>query len=163
MHKAKIAYNKGYRATGNGDVIGVRGKPLSLILDTKGYPSFYQRIGGVTRRTSVHRLVAYQKFGEAMFEAGIEVRHLDNNRQNNSWDNIAIGTKRENTMDVPLSVRRRNAINAGRANSSLSKTDVRNIRGRLASGATYREIMEEYNIAKSTVSYINNRVTWKDV
>lgn len=41
----------------------------------------------------VHRLQAYQKFGERVFEPRMVVRHLDGNSLNNSWENIGIGTR----------------------------------------------------------------------
>lgn len=163
MTKAQKAYDQGYRAMKDGEVIGKRGKLLSLSTDARGYPAFSIRLNGIRTRVRVHRLVAYQKFGEALFEDGIEVRHLDNDRQNSSWDNIAVGTKHENRMDLPSSVRHRAALKAGRANSPLDEKAVQDIRRKLDDGATYREVMAEYGIAKSTTSYIKNRITWQDV
>jgi HNH endonuclease len=42
-------------------------------------------------------LVAYQKFGMAMFEPGIEVRHKNNVRTNNRHENI-LGTHHDNMI-----------------------------------------------------------------
>jgi hypothetical protein len=52
----------------------------------------------------VHRIVAYIKYGKAALESGIDTRHLNGNRQDNSWDNISIGTRKENMGDVSKEV-----------------------------------------------------------
>lgn len=46
-----------------------------------------------------HRVVAYRKFGEIVFEKGMCVRHLDGNKSNNHPDNLAIGTNQDNIDD----------------------------------------------------------------
>lgn len=48
---------------------------------------------------SVHRMIAYKKYGYALFGKGLQVRHLDDNSLNNSIDNIAIGTAKDNYRD----------------------------------------------------------------
>lgn len=40
----------------------------------------------------IHRLQAYQKFGDKIYEDGIVVRYLNGDRYDNSYDNIGIGT-----------------------------------------------------------------------
>lgn len=84
-------YDKGYRVTKNGEVIGLKGKKLKTRLTNRGYPYFNARVNGKKRVITVHRLAAYQKFGDDLFEEGVMVRHLDNNKQNNSLDNISLG------------------------------------------------------------------------
>ena len=108
----------------------------------------------------VHRLQAYQRFGEAIFEDGVEVRHLNGDALDNSLVNIAIGTASENQMDKPEHVRKRVAAQGAKARRSLSDEQVERLRRRRSEGAKYSELMEEFGIAKGTVSLIVNRKTY---
>ena len=86
-------FEKGYRII-DGIIYNPDGKILKGYVGKRGY----RRFSPVrTNHVKVHRLVAYQKFGDALFEEGIEVRHLDNNKLNNSEDNIALGTHQQFT------------------------------------------------------------------
>ena len=49
----------------------------------------------------VHRLVAYAKFGDKLFDPSLEVRHKDGNPGNSRGKNIILGTRSENLMDIP--------------------------------------------------------------
>ena len=68
---------------------------------------------------SVHKLQAYQMFEEEMFVEGIVVRHLDGDPLNNSPENIAIGTVRDNIMDRDPEARRAHAIKAASGRENL--------------------------------------------
>lgn len=85
-------YSKGYRIDKEGTVTSNKGKKLKLTLDYSGY----LRIG---KRFRIHRLQAYTKFGDKIYEKGQVVRHLNNNKLDNSWNNISIGTQKENLND----------------------------------------------------------------
>ena len=165
---------RGYTATKDGRVISPGGKEKSLWRNTSGYDTFSVTIVKDLDRfrknkdaksnvwaVGVHKLVAYQKFGDAMFLDGIQVRHLDGDKTNNAIDNISIGTQSENRLDMSPEVRMRTAIDAGRANSTLTDDDVVSIREQFDEGATLQAVMNKYGIAKSTASYIKNRVTYK--
>ncbi len=110
---------------------------------------------GKVAQVNVHRLVAYQKYGDKIFEKGIHVRHLDSDSINNLEDNIAIGTKSENELDKPPSVRMRAALIA----SSFSKKYNHEIIVKLHNeGNSYKKIMKELNIkSKGTISFIINK------
>lgn len=97
------AYKLGYRAYPDGTVISHKGKPV-------GYPRADGRhimclhLGNGKRITILKsRFIAYQLYGDKIFEKGIIVRHLDDTLGNNSFDNISIGTHLDNMND-----RRRN-------------------------------------------------------
>lgn len=63
-----------------------------------------------TYHCNVHRIQAYIKYGVLMYEKGIMVRHLNNNKLDNSWINIAIGTAYDNYHDIPIkTIRERTA------------------------------------------------------
>lgn len=49
----------------------------------------------------VHRLVAYKKYGDAALADKIDTRHLNGIRTDNSWDNVVIGSRSDNMLDIP--------------------------------------------------------------
>ena len=68
------------------------------------------RINKKHARFRFHRFMGYLKFGDEIYTKGMQVRHLDGNPLNNSWDNIAIGTQRDNTYDIPKEKRLQSAL-----------------------------------------------------
>jgi len=163
-HKEAIAYKQGYRIDEQGNAIGLRGLPLIPVLDHSGYPKFTLRYNKV-KTTSIHyhRLAAYQKYGDLIYNKDIEVRHLDSNKENASLFNIAIGSRSENQMDKSEETRKRCAKQAANVLKSLSDGEVRQLREDAAKGMTNKQLRQKYCIAKSTVSYIVNRKTYADV
>lgn len=156
------AYEKGYRVADNGSVISPSGRSLRLV-KAKSNGRFHFSInhrGKIRGGLSVHRLAAYQKFGDKIFQEGLEVRHLDSNETNNRLENIAIGTHSDNLMDMPEAQRLHKAFRAAKKRRKLSGKEARQLRKDRENGATYKELMERYGIAKGTVSYIVNRRTY---
>ena len=155
------AAKRGYKVEKNGEVFAPNGKRLVAPVDpSKGYRRFTIRCDGKFLAVRVHKLVAFQKFGSAAFRKGIEVRHLDGNRINNTWSNIAIGTPHENQMDKPSSVRRAVALNAASKLRKLTESELRRFRSLREQGWTYKELGKEFGLSKSTISYIVNRKTY---
>ena len=147
MRNEEIAYNKGYRISKNGDILGIKGKALKNHIGNRGYIIFT-----VNRKLKVpaHRFQAYIKYKEKIFDDDIVVRHLDGNKLNNSWDNILIGTYSENQLDRTIESR----VNG----ASHPKHDHLEILKDRDDGMTYKEIMEKHNISsKGTVSFIINK------
>lgn len=152
----KLAYNKGYRANKNGEIIGTRGDKLNLYKDLKGYLMFtIRRPNSCPTRTFVHKLQAYQLFGDDCFKQGFVIRHLNGNKEDNSVNNIQIGTVLDNIMDMTPLQRKLNASSPKHNHSEI-------INDRLL-GMTYKEIQEKYNISsKSTISFIINNSMSKE-
>lgn len=145
------AYDKGYRAI-DGKIF-YKERERILIKNANGYFCFsikcYNKKQG---NVPVHRLIAYQKYGNVIFEKGIHVRHLDNNPLNNSEDNIVIGNQSENMMDKPKELRMRCAIYA---TSFMKKYNHDEIIEFYNLGNSYKDIMKKYNISsKGAVSFI---------
>jgi hypothetical protein len=107
---------------------------------------------GVVVPVLVHQLVAYSKFGEAMFEPGVVVRHLNDDPLDNSWDNIVLGTPRDNALDRPKADRVLHAQKAGRTNSR-SDSFWEQVAAEHAAGASYKELCEKHGLSKSTLSF----------
>ena len=154
------AYNKGYTITKEGEVIGLKNKKLSAKIQN-GYKRFCTRLSSGERYiVSHHRLQAYQKFGDKIFETGIVVRHLDGDSLNNSWDNIEIGTTSENQMDKSKVVRVNSATKASRKmqDNTRSFKDRCEIYEDLRRGMSYSEIMKKHGISsKGTISFMRNK------
>lgn len=95
------AFQKGYRVE-NGEIFNHLRQKVNFWLQSTGYPAM-----AISRRpVKVHRFVAYQKFGNAIFEKGIQVRHLNGNKLDFSFENISIGTAKENNQDKPIEQRK---------------------------------------------------------
>jgi hypothetical protein len=162
----QYAHERGYYVTEEGDVISPHsGKKLKLRLGTRGYWLFNGQLPAPHSQkypARVHRLLALQKFGEVALEPNIEVRHLDGNRQNNAWENIAIGSRSDNKMDIPQETRLRIGRQNGRSHSRLNDQDVLDIRALLAKGEmTQQEIADRYDIARQTVTGIKTKHRYK--
>ena len=147
------AVNYGYKIINN-QVISPYGKIIKTRLEN-GYPRFTVRYQNKTTELRVHRVLGYIKFGDKIFDPTLQIRHLDNNRENNTWDNIDIGTCSQNQMDKDENTRKRVAKLAS------SKVQVHNheaIIKRRKEGASYSQIMQEFNISsKGTLSSIINK------
>ena len=156
------ACEKGYRVSKDGDVISPEGSVRKLWIKTNGYYGFsiYYKNDKKSRDLLVHQLQAYQLFGKKIFNKDVEIRHLDGNTLNNKAENLSFGNRHDNIMDIPLKKRSRMAKNAGRANSSLTKSDVKDIRSlREEQGYTYKQLIEKYPMSKSTVARANDQHT----
>ena len=95
------------RTIKNGVPFSKKGTRLSFSVGTNGYYRVGVQIDGNALSVPIHRLVAYSKYGDKIFEKGIQVRHLDNNRMNNRPENISIGTRMDNIQDTPTHVRKK--------------------------------------------------------
>lgn len=152
------AYNKGYRII-NGNIHSPNNKLLKNQNNksNKSYSKFTIYYLKKSIKVSVHRLVAFQKYGDKLFKKGIEVRHLDGNPQNNLEENIAIGTCRDNHLDIPVSKRILLATNAAKHLRKFNDLEIKQIRTDHKQGLSYNKLMEKYNItSKGTMSYIIN-------
>ena len=158
MTKAKrnilYAVSRGYKVTKEGRVF--RGnEERAISYDKWGYGRFTLNINNTRPSIPVHRLQAYQKFGNKIFEPDIQVRHLDNNPSNNNWDNIEIGTQSNNYMDLPVAKRLARAKHAASYRTKYNAVAINIDREK---GMTYNELMKKYNISsKGTISYIVNK------
>lgn len=154
--KIIVAYNKGYRCTRNGKPIGPNGNTIKGCHKNK-YHFIKIRIPETKncKNIAVHRLQAFQKYGYKMFESGIEVRHLNGNPSDNSWDNIAIGDHRTNMMDIPEHIRIAKALHA---TSFVKKYDEKEVKEFHSKEKSYKKTMEKFNItSKGTLHHILNR------
>ena len=154
----ELALINGYTVTKEGILLNRNGIQVKgRIKDRKrDYYNFDIRIGPRKENKKVHcmihRLQAYQKFGDKIYEKGIVVRHLNGDRYDNSYDNIDIGTNKDNKNDIPKELV---FINCGQISRKYSKETIESIRKDYENGMSYSNIMIKYNISsKGTVHYI---------
>lgn len=157
-----IAHRRGYRVNRYGVLYNLREAPIKQGI-RKGYCNVTLRIGqrgeNQVVKLMVHKLVAYQQFGEKMFEKGIEVRHLNGNSLDNSWKNIDIGTRSDNAMDKPREVRIKVArYAASKTKNAKSPEMVAAIIEDRNKGLTYKELADKYKMSKGTLSYYFNPI-----
>lgn len=157
----RYAFDNGYRVLNN-NIVNPKGKILSISIDPRGYPSItinIKKINGKRqfRRLYLHRLVAYQKYGEQIFGEGVQVRHLDGNSCNFNLSNIAIGSQSENMMDQDPKERLKRSLYAALFNTKHDDDKVRMIKNDRNNGMKYPLLCSKYNIAKSTLWYILNK------
>lgn len=151
---AKAAYDKGYRVAPDGKVYHQSGREVRPHIDTGGYLRMTINDNGKRTNFGVHRLVAYQKFGEEYMKDGIMARHLDSNKHNNRHDNIAIGTHSDNSMDMPAQQRRELAATGRR---KYTEAEIESWRKMNAEGIPFRKIEAITGVRRSMLSYYLSR------
>jgi hypothetical protein len=155
----RCAHEKGYVVDENGEVFGPRGK-RRLRVSTAGYLYFTVKYGGDSRPVRVHKLAAFQRYGERALDDLIQVRHIDGDKRNNRPGNLLLGSQSDNMMDKAPEDRLRAASVAARSNRALSDTRVDSLRRDRRRGMRYADLMIKYGVSKSTVSYIVNGITY---
>lgn len=152
-----LAFNKGYTVTKEGELKNPKGKLLSPHI-TVGYKNFNIRLNGVTVNVKIHRLQAYQKYGDLIFKKDIVARHKNNDSLDNSWDNILIGTHSMNMMDKPEEDRIKYAKNASLCGNPRTKEERYVIYEMLYNNIPFNKIVETTDISsKGTLSFMKNK------
>lgn len=162
----KEAFRRGYTVDRMGAVSSPRGRVLKTCIGSTGYlqVDIYLPDWGFSKGfpVAVHRMVAFSKYGDEMFADGVEVRHLNGVKLDCTWENIAIGTRRQNIMDMTPELRSRGKgiPGSGHPMAKLTEVDVRRIHSLAVSGKSCASIAGEYGIAVSTVSGILTGKSW---
>ena len=162
MSQAKTAliqaYEKGYLVRDNLVYGIVKKQPLKLRCSHSGYLFFNLKLGRKTLKVFLHRLVAYEKYQDKLFQPGILVRHLNGNSKDNSFENICIGTQTENMLDRDPEERLKHAIKASSSIRKFTNEKVNQIKSDHSNGLGYKDLMEKYCISsKGTLHYILTR------
>lgn len=149
----KLAVNKGYKVDREGRCFGPRGKILQPMIKKNGNTPYYtiaiSAVGGAYK-LKVHRLQAYQKFGDKIFEPGIQVRHLDNNSLNNSFDNLELGTAKQNFDDLTEDMK----SSMSQRRHSLGPYLRVDICKKRLDGISISDLAKEYNVSEGTIRKI---------
>lgn len=108
----------------------------------------------------VHHLVLKAFVGPRPTWATL-VRHLDGDPSNNHVANLVWGTAEQNYADR----HRHGTHNSGSRNgrTSLTESQVAEIRRQLQAGALRAELAVRYGVTKSVINHIATRTTWSHV
>lgn len=104
---------KGYTVNDIGEVFN----PIGRKIGSKGCDGYISYSFRPTPKESpvaisLHRFVGYKKYGDVIFNEGIQCRHLNDVKDDNRPDNICIGTAKDNYNDsVRNNVDRRKNFN----------------------------------------------------
>lgn len=134
-------------------------------IEYAGAPNEYGYCRTIDQRTGklvrVHR-VAYCKYNNIKLEdiAGKLLMHSCDNRRCINPKHLTLGTDLANSHDMIAKGRAFHNVGELCGASKLTEDKVRAIR---AEKGSYLDIAVKYNIAKSTVAQIVNRITWKNV
>jgi len=147
------AYERGYRVSECGEYLYTIKNKLTQKFFRQGYPMFSYRLNGKVVNAPWHRLQAYHKFGDKLFEKGIVVRHLNDNQRDCSFNNIEIGTQSDNELDKPKEVRAQASLKA--AESRKRKYNTTEIKDFYNECKNYKKTMEKFDItSKGTLHRI---------
>lgn len=121
-----------------------------------GYFSVWLSVGGERHMRYVHRLVLEAFVGPC--PPGLEGTHRNGKKNVNRLSNLRWATHVENVADK----RKHGTVLRGEAvgGSKLTASDVRKIR---KSKRLHRELAEQYQVSRSTITLIKQRATWKHV
>jgi len=141
------------------------GRLLTLTPRKNGYVSVSLSIAvGIKKRFYVHRLVAAAFVGD--LSAGMQVNHIDFQRNNNAACNLEIVTCKENAEHSKaagrLKVIGKNTPFGDLSSSSKLKSDqVADLRMKRANGHSLRELSLAFGVCKSQVSNIVSGKSWR--
>lgn len=148
------AIERGMFIDREGKVTGLKGKPITGSIlkrsknqDGSGLPTYYYA-GTKVGKVMFHRLQAYTKYGDSLFDPTLEVRHLDGNSHNNSWDNISLGTHAKNMKDMYKHIAEGTTVRAVNSNRAISFEQAERIRELRKEGWTYGELGKLYSVTR---------------
>lgn len=121
--------------------------------NSRGYLCKSHRIGKRSENKQIpifiHRVQAYQKFGDIIFKDGVHVRHFNGESFDNSWDNIKIGTPRQNSMDRDSEERKMASLPAAAKNRKFSNKEIAEIKSFYEECRSYKEVKNKFGISSS--------------
>ena len=145
-NNVKLAYNKGYRVDEFGCLFNPKGKRVNGYF-SGGYPAFCLVVNSKNHTVTIHRLQAYQKYNDYLFKPKIVVRHLNGIKTDNSRDNIAIGTMRDNYYDIPLEKRNDTNMQKKVSTASIRKYYHNAVVKFHQTNLSLQQTMQEFNIS----------------
>jgi DNA-binding XRE family transcriptional regulator len=130
-------------------------------LTDSGYGSV-KRLGPDGRRVSyAHRWVWIQKHGP--IPAGMVVMHACDVPACVNLDHLSVGTQRDNVHDSMAKGRFSSNVGIDNPRAKLNYPVVREVRRRLAAGATQREVAQEFGVSRSCISDVQTGRCWSEV
>ena len=164
-----LAYKAGYRAKQNGTVQTPFGNALTGWPNSTGYLTFKPAVGPRAGRKSVlvHRFVAYCFYGERALAAEV-VRHLNDVKTDNRFDNLCPGTYVQNRADIPAEVKssgaKKHAHLLVERSRKLSDEDVKLMRlVRETEKTPYAKLAKRFGVSTMTAHRAVSGESWGSV
>ena len=114
----------------------------------------YRTVSFKNKNVTVHRLVYARFVGK--LNKNLQINHIDGNPSNNKPENLELVTQSENLIHRFRVLKRPAIIGKSKINQEIANE----IRARRAAGEKYSSLVKDYNLSKSTISYIVNKRTW---
>ena len=152
-----------YCVSNSGRIISKKRNKKTMLKPFKSGVGYFQvaiHVSGRCIKKYVHRLVLEAFSGPC--PNGMECSHLDGDKTNNRFDNLAWESVIDNNLrkDDHLTNRK----GESHARSKLTEGDVLNIRRLYASGNySYRWLKDEFMVSKSNIESIVHRRSWKHI
>lgn len=148
-------FNNKYFIHRDGYVISYKLNKNGKILKSQPNSFGYHRVALVDEKKNsktyfIHNLVTYYFIG--IKDKGIQVRHLDGNKNNNKLSNLKYGTPKENAQDKLLHGTKCDGEKNG--NHILTDEQVNEIRIKYKGFGFAKELAEEYNVSESLIGLI---------
>ena len=131
-------------------------RSLTTQPDKDGYLKVVLRIDGVPKTMRVCRIVCWTFHGPP--PKGQMVRHLDGSKNNDTPDNLAWGTPKDNSQDM---LTHNTRVQGDRVNTSrFTEKQVKFIR---QSERGHSDLAREFGVTPSAIWHIRVRKAWKHV
>lgn len=160
MQKDVIGYEGLYTVDDKGIVRNCRGKVVGRTT-VYGYRSVQLRKNGISKHYLVHCLVLEAFMGPR--PEGLQTRHLDGNKQNNSLINLVWGTPKENSDDKLHHGTHYTGEKTSSYKGKLTTEDVRNIREASKKGKRATELANQYNVSVGYMRSVINGRKWAHI
>lgn len=147
----------GYAINKEGKVFCVR--EVSATKWNDGYYRVSVEINGKRVRKGIHQLMA-MAFLDPPGPRQDEVRHLNGNQHDNSIENLAWGTRKENAQDMA-----RHGTVKGKNNprAILWECDVKRIKRAMRCGVSVKVLAVIYEVSETSLKAIKEGRNWKHV
>jgi len=146
-------------ATKGGSLRVARGKRLKAVKHKSGYMVIGLCDNGSMTQHTVHSVVAIAHIGPR--PDGHEVCHKDNNRENNSVENLRWGTKLENAEDKQAHGTEVIGERNGRA--VLTEKCVISIIEMANNGRAQCDLAKDFGVGRATINHILRGRSWNHV
>ena len=141
-----------YTIDNNGILKNRKGKVVGS-LNRQGYEKIQITLDGKCKEIFTHRIQAFKKFGRKMYETGIQVRHLNDIKTDNNWENIELGTAKDNYNDRGKKSIEESQKRATEASIKYSKELIEQAKEYYKETNNLKATSEKFNIPESSLHY----------
>jgi len=141
-----------YTIDRNGILKNRKGKTVGS-LNRQGYEKIQITLGGKCKDVFTHRIQAFKKFGRKMYEKEIQVRHLNDIKTDNSYQNIELGTAKDNYQDRGKEAIVKSQKIATKASIKYSDELIQNAKNYYKKTNNLKKTAQKFNIPETSLHY----------